>query len=361
MKIIEENKSLKDLNTFGVGAKAKYFARVESIKQLQKLLRSDLAQENKKFVLGGGSNILFVNDYDGLVIFIAIKGKKVIKEIKDKVWIKISCGEDWDGFVRWAVGKNYGGVENMVMVPGTVGGAISQNIAVYGQNISEVVNSVEAIDTKTGELLTLCQEECEYEYRSSLFKRDPGRYIVVRATLVLEKNPDSFELNYHERKDRYGSIVESLEKTSEPPYTVEDVMNAAIYMRTRRLPSVDEYGTCGSFFQNPIVSVDKYEELSKKIPELQSYPVKDLSYEIKDWERLDGMDYVKIPAGRILDFMGYLDYWEGDVGVSPTHALCLVTNKKATGQEIHDFAKKIEDRVKKEYGIQLQREVVTII
>ena len=357
---IKENVSLKKYNTFGVDVATRFFSEILTLEELKDVLESDVAKENKVIVLGGGSNILFVNDFDGLVLKINITGKEVIEESAGRVKVRVFSGETWTGFVRWAVSQNYGGAENLAIIPGRVGGAVAQNIAAYGQNISEIIESVDAIVMSTGELKTFTNEECEYEYRDSLFKRNEGEYVVVSAVFNLEKDPQEFELDYHEREGRYDSMVQALEKVAESPFSVEDVMKAVEHMRKARLPSVAEYGTCGSFFRNPIVTIDKYKELASKIPDLQAYPVKDLSYEIKDWERVEGMEYVKIPAGRVLDEMGYINHWEGNVGISPTHALCVVTNRKATGQEIDEFVERIRDRVRTEYGVELKREVVSV-
>jgi UDP-N-acetylmuramate dehydrogenase len=354
---LRKNKNLKEYNSFGVSFRADYFLEVNTEDQLIEILQDKKFIKMRKLLIGDGFNILFVGDYRGLIIHMNIKGREVEELENGKVKVTLGAGEDWDKVVRWLVKQNYGGVENLVMVPGTVGGAASQNIACYGQNFSEVVTRVVGVNMLTGQKFEFSKEECEYQYRTSIFKRNPREYAITQVIIELEKDPKEFELDYHERKGRYGSIVDALEKVAVSPYSIEDVMNSIIYMRERRLPNTDEYGTCGCFFKNPVVSVEKYKELSEEIDDLQSYPADKLSYRIKDWDKVDGREYVKIPAGRILDELGYLDHWEGNVGISSTHALCVVTNRKASGKDILKFTENIKEKVKDKYGLDLEEEV----
>jgi UDP-N-acetylmuramate dehydrogenase len=186
------------------------------------------------------------------------------------------------------------------------------------------------------------------------------RYVIVNVTIKLKNDPDEIESSYHERKSRYGSLQEELQKIAKEPYKIEDAFNAVINMRKRRLPQLEEYGSAGSFFRNPVVSVKKFKELSEKISELQSYPVEKLSYEKKDWKEVDGVDFVKIPAGRLLDELKWRDRWIGNAGVSPTHALCIVTNKKATGKEVLAVAEQMKKEVLENFGVELHSEVKVV-
>ncbi len=357
---IKKNQSLKKFNTYVVDSKADYFVEVKSKEEFLELMHDPQFKDMKKFILGGGSNLLFVNDYEGLVIKMGIPGKEILEETEDTVKIRVGAGEDWDELVRWAVDQNYGGMENMVMIPGTFGGAVAQNIAAYGQNVMDLVKEVEVYDRDKDEVQIWSSEDCEYTYRESIFKRNSEKYVVLSAVIELECDSEEFELDYHERKGRYGSLVEALEAVAESPYSVKDVMDAVIYGRTKRLPTEDEYGTCGSYFKNPVITVEKYRELKKDYPDMQCYPVEKLSYKIKDWNNVDGMMKVKVPAGYMIDEMGYLDHWEGNVGISPTHGLCVVSNKKASGKEIQAFAERVKDKVKEVYGVEIEDEVIVV-
>jgi UDP-N-acetylmuramate dehydrogenase len=307
----KKNFSLKDFNTFGVDVNAKYFLEVEYVQEFPKILEKYV--DEKLFVLGGGSNTLFVNDWDGVVIKLKNKGKKVLKGDSMKVFC--NAGEDWDDFVEWTVENGYAGIEKMVMIPGTVGGAVSQNIGAYGQTISDVLVEIEALDIQTKKEILLKPEDCGFEYRSSNFKKDwKNKYIVLSAVFKLEKGKND--------------LLESL--------------NYVKKQREKKLPSVKDFGTCGSFFKNPFVTKEKYEEICKKIPDLDFYIEKDLR---------------KIPAGKLLDELGWKGKWNGNVGVFEKHALCVVTNKEASGKEILEFSKEMKDDVKKNFDIDLEEEV----
>jgi UDP-N-acetylmuramate dehydrogenase len=354
---IVKNRSLKELNQYGVDVKTKYFIELGNVNDLEELIESYLLKEKNILILGEGNNILFRDDYNGVVIKPVFKGKEIVKKDDKNVWIKVYSGEDWDDFVKWTVKNNYQGIENLIMIPSSIGGAVSQNIAAYGQNIMDVVDSLYAFDLKKKEFRTFSNEECEYDYRSSIFKKKyKNRFIVIYAIFKLNKVADELETSYHERASRYGSLEEELQKFSKEPYSIQDVMKAVQNIRTRKLPSVDEYGTCGSVFANPIVTKDKYFELAEKIPELQSYPVDKLQYSRKDWYDIDE-EYVKIPAGRIIDHLGWLGKWDGNVGVYDRHALCVVTNRKAKGKEVYNFLEKIKKDVKEKYDISLEYEI----
>jgi UDP-N-acetylmuramate dehydrogenase len=354
--LVKKNHSLKEYNTFRTDTKAKYFAKIKSIDQLKKILKK--YPNEKILILGDGSNTLLVDNWDGIVLKIDLKGKEIVKKDKQSVNIKVASGENWDNFVRYTVKNNWAGLENMVMIPGTVGGAVAQNIGAYGQNITDTLISIEAIEIKTFKSKTFLPKECEYKYRNSKFKNEwKNKYIITSATFKLRKNTKEFELSYHERAGRYGSIKEELESFAKEPYSIQDVMEAVIRQRTKRLPSVKEYGTCGSFFKNPLVTFKKYKELGKIIDQLQCYPAQDLRYDLSDTKDFKDDDLVKIPAGHLLDELGWKGKWENNVGVSEKHALCVVTNKNATGREIYEFIKKMQKDVKENYGVQLVPEV----
>lgn len=344
--------SLKKYNTFCTDSKSKYFEIINTVEKGINILNK--YTNEKILLLGDGSNTLFVNDWDGLIIKPNFKGKEIVRESVDEIDIKVSSGENWDKFVKWCVSNDYAGIENMVMIPGTVGGAVAQNIAAYGQSVIDTLISIQAIDTKKKNIVNFKSEECGYRYRGSNFKDNwKNRYIIVSSIFRLKKHSKNFELSYNERSGRYGSIKEELDSFAKEPYSIQDVMQAIIKQRSKRLPSVKEYGTCGSFFENPTVSIAKYEDLSKKINELQSYPITDSNQKENN--------FVRIPAGRLLDELGWRGKWEGNVGTFEKHALCVVTNKKATGQEIFDFITKMKISIKENYDIDLIPEVNIIL
>ncbi len=335
MKVFK-NKSLKDFNQYGVNTKTKYLIEVDGENDISSLLESEYLNEERILILGEGNNILFVNDFNGTIIKPVIKGKKVVKEDKKNVWIKAYCGENWDKFVRWCVKNNYQGVENMVDIPGNIGGVVSQSIGAYGQNIMDAVESVEAVNLKTGERTTFTNSECKFSYRSSIFKTTGNpEYLIISSIFKLNKGESNSKLNY-------STVEEELKTFAQQPYTTSDVMQAVINQRKKKLPSAKEYGTCGCVFENPFVTKEKYIELSKVIPNLQSYPAG---------------EYVKIPAGRVIDELGWKGKWKGNAGVYENHALCVVTNRKASGEEILKLIEEIKEEVKKKYDIDLKYEI----
>ena len=342
---IKKNTSLKDYNTFKVDVKAKYLAIPQTIEEIKEVLEK--FKDENLIILGGGSNTLFTKDWDGLVLIPKLKGINVVKEDEKYVYVQASAGEIWDEFVRWCVKNDYAGIENMVMIPGTVGGGVSQNIGAYGQEISKVVEKINILDIKTFEEKVIKPEECGYGYRKSNFKNIwQNKYLITSTIFKLTKHTKEFELSYHERAGRYGSLKEELDSFAKEPYSIQEVMEAIIRQREKRLPSVEEYGTAGSFFANPIVTVDKFNELSKIVEELQSYPAEGYSEE-----------YLKIPAGRLLDELGWKGKKIGNVATFERHALCVVTNMKATGKEILDYIEAMKKSVMDEYGVELTSEV----
>lgn len=353
---IKNNESLKKHNTFSIDVKAKHFSEVKSVKQSIEVLQK-FKNENI-LILGEGSNTLLMDDWDGLALKIQIKGKDIVKEDNQNIQIQVSAGENWDKFVKYTVKKNLAGIENLVMIPGTVGGAVAQNIGAYGQNIIDSLVSIDAIRISDLKIIHLSPKECDFKYRSSKFKNDwRNKYIITSATFNLKKHTKEFELSYHERAGRYGSLKEELESFAKEPYSIKNVMKAVIKQRTKRLPSVEEYGTCGSFFENPLVTFSKYKELIKIITDLQCYPSEDLKYNLNDTGEFNNNDLVKIPAGRLLDELGWKGKWNGNVGISEKHALCVVTNKKATGEEVYNFIKSMQEDIKNKYDIKLKPEV----
>lgn len=357
---IHRDFDLQQLNTLRIPAKAEFFTRVTNIPELTELLKDKKYKNMPKFILGGGSNIVLTKDVEGLTIKMEMSGVKVIKEAGNEVFIEAEAGKNWHDLVTYCTKDlKLEGIENLAYVPGTTGGAISQNIACYGQNISDVFVKLSALNTKTLKIEEFTKDQCDLRYRSSFFKKHSHDYIVLSVLLKLFKEATHLETNYHERRGRHGSVEEELKSFAKEPYTPIDVYEAVVRQRKKRLPDVETEGTCGSTFTNPVVSLEKFRQLESIISELQSYPVEKLSYEIKEWEKIKD-SHVKIPAGRLFDELGWKGKWVGNVGVSSKHALCVVTNMNATADEVVKFINAMHDDVLRAYDIDLVSELVFV-
>lgn len=352
---LETNVSLQSLNTLRLNSYASSFARVYSKTDVYRALSA--SPTNNICILGGGSNILFAGDYAGTVLKPEFTGINKLSETNDEVVLEIGAGENWHTFVTYAVDNGWGGVENLALIPGTVGAAPVQNIAAYGQNFVDVFDSLSAIDLTTGKLKEFTSDECELGYRTSVFKTSlVNRYLISRVRVRLNKT-HHLDTDYYMTHVSYDSLQGELESIAKPPYTIEDVYQAVITIRTRKLPDPANFPTCGSFFLNPVVTVKKYEELSHTISELQSYPVEQLSYKMSE-ENLG--DHVKIPAGRLIDELGWRGKKVGNCSVWDKHALIFTHNGHATGKEFWEFAQGIKRDVQNAYGIELESEIVII-
>ncbi|MHA2055300.1 MAG: UDP-N-acetylmuramate dehydrogenase [Candidatus Hodarchaeales archaeon] len=359
MRILK-NKSLKNLNTLKVNVNAKYFVEVESDDELKEAILFVKSKRLKIFILGSGSNILFTKDFDGLVIKNSIKGKRITHQTDKYIHLQAGGGEDWHNLVNWTVGKGYGGVENLALIPGTVGAAPVQNIAAYGQNFSDVFVSLEAVNISNGESERFYNKECEFGYRSSIFKKhSKNKYAVKLVTIQLNKQP-KLATSYYMTGISYASIKGELEKNAKKPYEVKDVYNAVVNIRREKLPDWKKTPTVGSFFLNPVISIKKLKELQKKIGALQYYPLDQLYYpKLKEID-LNKQGYVKVPAGRLLDELGWRGRKVGNCWMYDRHALVLVHNGKANGKEILKFSKIVQKDCYKHFGIHLETEVSII-
>lgn len=355
---LQENYSLKADNTFRIDVTAKYFAEIYSNDELLALLQDEKYKNEKKLVLGDGANLLFTKDYDGLVIKLKLKGINVVEENDQCVILDISAGENWHELVMYAVDKGWGGIENMIYIPGTVGAAAVQNIAAYGQNISDVFESLDAINIESLEKKQFRKPECEFEYRDSRFKtREMGKYIVTNVRLKLSKNP-VLNTSYFETGKSFAknvSLSGELADIENP--SIKDVANAVMNIRKNKLPDIHDVGTAGSFFKNPVVTQENYQELKKRDPDLQCYPTDGLRYSSVDDLSKESM--VKIPAARLLDNLGWKGKRIGQVGTHPTQALAVV-NYGGTGEEVLKFTEEMQKAVKNAYDIELDREVLVI-
>ncbi|WP_417939731.1 UDP-N-acetylmuramate dehydrogenase [Flavobacterium sp. RS13.1] len=335
---IQSNFSLKNYNTFGIEASAKQFVAVHSIEELKTILSAN--KNEKKFILGGGSNMLLTKDIDALVIHIDLKGKKVIKEDDDFVWVESQAGEVWHDFVLYTIDNNFGGLENMSLIPGNVGTTPVQNIGAYGTEIKDTFVSCEAINIDTQEMKTFTNAECNFGYRESIFKNEvKDQYIITSVVFRLTKRN-------HKINTSYGDILAELAKNNISEPTLKDVSNAVIAIRKSKLPDPKELGNSGSFFKNPILLKSDFEQIHKKFPEMKFYEVSETE--------------VKVPAGWLIEQAGFKGKRFGDAGVHKNQALVLVNYGNATGQEILAVSKQVQKTVFETFGIHIEAEVNVI-
>ena len=325
--------SLKPFNTFGIDVKAQEFAQVNSIDDLKELIlhRTDF------FILSGGSNLLLTKDLNTLVIHINLKGIEIIKETKKDVLVKVQAGENWHQFVLWCLEREFGGVENLSLIPGNVGTAPMQNIGAYGVELKEFMLELEALDVLTGEIKIFKNEDCEFGYRDSIFKRRAkGKFIITSVTFILSKSD-------HQLNTSYGAIQSELEKKNIKDPSIKDVSQAVIAIRQSKLPDPDELGNSGSFFKNPVVAKSQFIQLQHRYPEVPHYVISDTE--------------VKVPAGWLVEQCGFKGHRQGDAGVHKKQALVLVNYGNASGQDILQLSKEIQQTVKTKFDIDLEAEV----
>ena len=335
---ILHNFSLKNYNTFGIEASAKQFANMQNLTELKSILEQHPSE--KKFILGGGSNMLLTQNIDALVLHIDFKGKKIITEDVDFVWIECQAGENWHEFVLWTIDQNFGGLENMSLIPGNVGTTPIQNIGAYGTEIKDTFVSCEALTIDNQEIKKFTKEECHFGYRESIFKNEvKDQYIITSVVFKLTKHN-------HKINTSYGDILAELEKKNITSPSLKDVSNAVIAIRQSKLPDPKELGNSGSFFKNPILLKTDFEKIHQKFPEMKYYEVSETE--------------VKVPAGWLIEQAGFKGKRFGDAGIHKNQALVLVNYGNATGQEILAVSKNIQDTVFKTYGIQIEAEVNVI-
>ena len=330
--------SLKNHNTFGIEAKAKQFIAVHSIDELKKVLEENKNQP--KFILGGGSNMLLTQDIDALVIHVDLKGKKILKEDDDFVWVESQAGENWHEFVLWTINQNFGGLENMSLIPGNVGTTPVQNIGAYGTEIKDTFVSCEAMNILSQEMKSFTKEDCNFGYRESVFKQEAkDKYVITSVVFKLTKRN-------HKINTSYGDITKELENQNVTIPTLKDVSNAVIAIRQSKLPDPKELGNSGSFFKNPIISNELFEKVQQKFPEVKFFEVSPTE--------------VKVPAGWLIEHSGLKGYRKDDAGVHKNQALVLVNYGNATGQDILNLSKYVQKTVFDKYGIAIEAEVNVI-
>jgi len=332
---ILKNFSLKKYNTFGIEAKAAAFVAVHSVEELRQTLHENASK--KKFILGGGSNMLLTQDINALVIHIALKGKKIVKEDENHVWVESQAGENWHEFVLWTLEQNFGGLENMSLIPGNVGTTPVQNIGAYGVEIKDTFEYCKAMEIATQKMKIFSNYDCNFGYRESIFKQEAkDQYIITSVVFKLTKKN-------HSIKTSYGDILAELEKHNITKPSIKDVSNAVISIRQSKLPDPKELGNSGSFFKNPIVLKSDFAKIRAKFPEMKFYEVSETE--------------VKVPAGWLIEQAGFKGKRFGDAGIHKNQALVLVNYGNATGQEILAVSKNIQQTVFEKFGIWIEAEV----
>jgi UDP-N-acetylmuramate dehydrogenase len=332
--VIVKNIDLKSHNTFGIAVKADHFMAFQSVQALQEALRSGIHPVR---ILGGGSNILFTKDVQGLLLKNDLRGIAVVRTFKNRVWVQVGGGEIWHPFVQWAVGQGYGGVENLSLIPGTVGAAPIQNIGAYGVELKDVFVRLEALDLQTGKIRTFSKKDCQFGYRDSIFKRHAkDRYCILSVTFSLTQHRHRIHISY-------GDIQKTLEAMQIAQPTIADVSRAVIHIRSSKLPDPAVIGNCGSFFKNPETDMAVLDRIRVTHPQAPGYNLPD--------------NRVKIPAGWLIEQCGWKGRRVGNTGSYEKQALVLVNHGGAQGTEVQQLAKDIIASVQEKFGVQLEAEV----
>lgn len=333
---IEENYSLLPYNSFGIAAKTRWFISYDNEEELLKILSDEYFQSLDFLHIGSGSNLLFLSDYEGIILYSSISGIEVLSENEQEVELRVGAGVEWDSLVEYTVAKGWGGIENLSGIPSQVGAAAIQNIGAYGCEVKETISSVSACKVKTKEMIELKNDDCRFAYRHSIFKGEwKGEYIITSVTFRLSKEP-AFNLEY-------GNLKEVL---AGKEITLSTIRNAVIQVRNSKLPDPKICGNAGSFFMNPYISQQQFALLKENYPDLPSYPVSDRE--------------VKVPAGWLIDRCGLKGFQMGNAAVHDKQALVLVNKGNASGKEIADLAGFVHDKVKEKFGISLVPEVTYI-
>ncbi|WP_435134017.1 UDP-N-acetylmuramate dehydrogenase [Formosa sp. A9] len=332
---IQHNISLKPYNTFGIDVVAKHFVTVSTLKELTVVLENTNYPE--KFILGGGSNLLLTKNVDALIIHINIKGITICSETEDHVFVQANAGENWHEFVLWSLQHNFGGLENLSLIPGNVGTSPIQNIGAYGVELKDVFYSCEAININTKNTETFSNADCEFGYRNSIFKQDAkGQYIISSVTFKLTKRNHTLHTNY-------GAIKNELEVMGVSQPTITDISKAVITIRNSKLPNPKEIGNSGSFFKNPVISTSNYKTLLQQFPDMPCYKVSE--------------NEVKIPAGWLIELAGFKGKRLDNYGVHQKQALVLVNYGGAKGSDIFKLSQIIQKTVKRIFNITIESEV----
>ena len=333
---IQKNFSLKEFNTFHLEVFAKYFCEINNLDDLNSLISKDQFRNEEKLVLGGGSNILFTKDFDGIVIKNSMSEVKVISENGDSILIEVGAGYDWDKFVEYTINTGLNGLENLSLIPGTAGASPIQNIGAYGVEVKDVIKSVKGFSLDSLEQKSFSNSECKFGYRNSIFKNElKNNFIVTSVLFKLSKDGKT--------NSNYEAIKNYLSEKNILDVTPSEVRNAVIEIRKSKLPDPKEFGNAGSFFKNPVISKKEFDVIKYNFPDLNGYQVGDES--------------IKISAGWLIEKCGLKGKRLGNVGVYEKQALVIVNYGKASGVEILEFSKMIQNEVESKFNIELINEV----
>ena len=333
---IQQNISLKNYNTFGINVTAKRFVVIDSLEQLKELL----AREKDLFLLSGGSNMLLTRDIEQLVVHINIKGISIDTEDENHVYLTVSAGEDWHEFVLWCIDNDYGGLENLSLIPGNVGTSPIQNIGAYGVEVKDVITKVQGIVIESAEQVEFSNKACDFSYRNSIFKRQLKRKVILTSV--------SFRLtkNDHSLNTSYGAIENELSSQGISSPTIRDISKAVIKIRESKLPDPRKIGNSGSFFKNPVIGNEQFKKLKDSYTNLPFYSVSE--------------EEVKIPAGWLIEQAGFKGKRFGNYGIHKKQALVLVNYGNASGKDIYELAQKIQHAIFQQFEISLEIEVNVI-
>lgn len=335
MKILE-NFSLKNYNTFHVDAKSNYFCEIVSANELQELFSQQIFIKNKRLILGGGSNILFTSDFNGLVIKNSIPGIEEIQEDKEHVYVKAGAGVIWDDLVTYCVNKNFGGIENLSLIPGTVGAAPIQNIGAYGAELKDVFYSLEGVFLKENYIKEFSKKECYFGYRDSIFKSEyKDKFVITTVTLKLLKNP---KINIE-----YSALREVVKNYKKEELTIGKISQIVKDIRNSKLADPAKFGNAGSFFKNPEIDKETLSRLESEFEDLISFKIDEDSF--------------KIPAGWMIEKCGLKGFKNGNVGTYDNQALVIINYNNASGKEIYNFSEFVKEKVFAKFKIELEREV----
>lgn len=334
---LQENISLKPHNSFGIQALAKTFCSIQSLDEMQEIISWNRTKQKPLLILGGGSNLLFTKDFDGLVVQNALKGIELIKEDSDYYYVKAMAGENWHQFVTYCVHQEYQGIENMSLIPGNVGASPMQNIGAYGVEIKDVFDSLEALQISDGSIIQFNNQACAFGYRESVFKRQlRNQFIILSVVFKLRKKP--------KYNTSYGNIEQELINMNVQTPNIQSIAEAVIRIRQRKLPDPVKIGNAGSFFKNPVIPTELFEELKKANQTIPGYPIPNQAL-------------TKVPAAWLIEQTGWKGFRLGDAGCYPLQPLVLVNYGNATGAEIFDLSAQIIEKVQAYFGILLEREV----
>jgi UDP-N-acetylmuramate dehydrogenase len=335
---LQENISLKPYNTFGIEAKAKYFTAFRTLGQLEEIISDPELQSlrHELLILGGGSNLLFTRDFEGMVLKNDISGIEVIREDEDFIYIKVGAGENWHQFVLYCLQHNYAGVENLSLIPGNVGASPMQNIGAYGVEIKDIFYELEAFHLGDRATERFSLTDCAFGYRESVFKRKyKNQFAITSVTYRLRKQP-VFNTSY-------GAIQQELDNMGVKELSIQVISQAVINIRSSKLPDWKTVGNAGSFFKNPQILNEQFKGLKEKFPTIVAFPV--------------DTEHTKLAAGWLIEQCGWKGYRKGDAGCYPKQALVLVNYGNAKGEEIFELSEQIIQSVKEKFGVELEREV----